>query len=103
MAPTSTSSAIGVTGNPYLASLERYRLRPIDRHQPAMVKLEMSEVFSLMFGLVIAFSPCANLAAREIDGQATKVIVGWNFPPRQASRFSLFRKKQVLSCTHRHR
>ena len=45
-----------------------------------MVKLEMSKFFSLMFGLVIAFSPGVNLAAREIGGQATKVIVGWNFP-----------------------
>ncbi|MCB1826594.1 MAG: hypothetical protein KDJ54_19250 [Candidatus Competibacteraceae bacterium] len=40
----------------------------------------MSKFFSLMFGLIIAFSPCANLVARAIGGPATKVIVGWNFP-----------------------
>ena len=39
----------------------------------------MPKFFSLMFGLVIAFSPGVNLAAREIGGQAIKVIVGWNF------------------------
>ncbi len=40
----------------------------------------MSKFFSLMFGLVIAFSPGVNLAAREIGGQAIRVIVGWSFP-----------------------
>ncbi len=55
----------------------------------------MSKFFSLMFGLVIAFSPCANLAAREIDGQATRVIVGWNFPTAPGVQiFSLPKKNK---------
>lgn len=48
-----------------------------------------------MFGLVIAFSPGVNLAAREIGEQATKVIVGWNFPSAPGIQiFSVPRKNK---------
>ncbi len=55
----------------------------------------MSRFFSLILGLVIAFPLCANLEAHETRGQATKIIVGWNFPTAPGVQiFSLPKKNK---------